>query len=99
MVLWLSQSGWPARRASPPSLVCYALSPTQAIKFAAAQPASAFFALAAVVLAITGAEALYVGNAVLKHFRVSRDGRQWSAAGWSTGGFCAAKLLLHHPNR
>jgi S-formylglutathione hydrolase FrmB len=38
-----------------------------------------------------------VRDAVLEHFRVSRDGRQWSAAGWSTGGFCAAKLLLHHP--
>ncbi|HJV12277.1 MAG TPA: alpha/beta hydrolase-fold protein, partial [Propionibacteriaceae bacterium] len=38
-----------------------------------------------------------VRNAVLKHFRVSPDGRQWSAAGWSTGGFCAAKLLLRHP--
>lgn len=38
-----------------------------------------------------------VRNAVVKHFRVSADGRQWSAAGWSTGGFCAAKLLLRHP--
>ncbi len=37
-----------------------------------------------------------VRNAVLSHFRVALDGRQWSAAGWSTGGFCAAKLLLRH---
>jgi Putative esterase len=37
-----------------------------------------------------------VRNAVLSHFRVTPDGRQWSAAGWSTGGFCAAKLLLRH---
>jgi KUP system potassium uptake protein len=45
--------------------VLRALSPTYAISFVAAQPASAFFALAAVVLAITGAEALY---ADLGHF-------------------------------
>jgi S-formylglutathione hydrolase FrmB len=38
-----------------------------------------------------------VRDAVLAHFRVSRDSRQWSAAGWSTGGFCAAKLVLHQP--
>jgi enterochelin esterase-like enzyme len=38
-----------------------------------------------------------IRNAVIGHVRVSRDGRQWSAAGWSTGGFCAAKLLLRHP--
>jgi len=38
-----------------------------------------------------------VRDAVLAHFRVSRDGRQWSAAGWSTGGFCAAKLMLRQP--
>jgi S-formylglutathione hydrolase FrmB len=38
-----------------------------------------------------------VRNAVLSHFRVSPNGKQWSATGWSTGGFCAAKLLLRHP--
>jgi hypothetical protein len=37
-----------------------------------------------------------VRTAVLRHVRVTRDGKQWSAAGWSTGGFCAAKLLLRH---
>lgn len=35
-----------------------------------------------------------VREAVIEHFRVSPDGRQWSAMGWSTGGFCAAKLAL-----
>jgi hypothetical protein len=28
--------------------------------------------------------------------RLTRDGKQSSAAGWSTGGFCPAKLLLRH---
>ena len=37
-----------------------------------------------------------VRNAVLRHVRVTQDGKQWSVAGWSTGGFCAAKLLLRH---
>jgi S-formylglutathione hydrolase FrmB len=29
---------------------------------------------------------------------VSPLARKWSVLGWSTGGFCAAKLLLHHRN-
>jgi enterochelin esterase-like enzyme len=37
-----------------------------------------------------------VRNAVLKHFRVSAAAGSWSAMGWSTGGFCAAKLMLRH---
>jgi hypothetical protein len=37
-----------------------------------------------------------VRAAVLRHVRVTPEGRQWSAAGWSTGGFCATKLLLRH---
>jgi KUP system potassium uptake protein len=66
MVLWFISIGLAGvvGIAAEPG-VLRALSPTQAIKFAAAQPASAFFALAAVVLAITGAEALY---ADLGHF-------------------------------
>lgn len=35
-----------------------------------------------------------VRTAVLRDVRITPDGKQWSAAGWSTGGFCAAKLLL-----
>jgi Prolyl oligopeptidase family len=35
--------------------------------------------------------------AVTRSLRVSQDGRRWSAMGWSTGGFCAAKLVLRHP--
>jgi hypothetical protein len=37
-----------------------------------------------------------VRTAVLRDVRVTPDGKRWSAAGWSTGGFCAAKLLLRH---
>lgn len=37
-----------------------------------------------------------VRDAVLRHVRVTPDGTRWSLAGWSTGGFCAAKLLLRH---
>ena len=50
------------------------LSPTYAIGFFVAHPASGFFAMAAVVLAITGAEALY---ADLGHF-----GRRPITIGW-----------------
>jgi len=32
---------------------------------------------------------------VIRHFRVTPD--HWSGIGWSTGGFCAAKMLLKHP--
>lgn len=33
------------------------------------------------------------------HLRVSTDGRQWSVMGWSTGGYCAAKLQLRSPQQ
>lgn len=39
-----------------------------------------------------------VRSHVLSSLRVSSDARRWSTMGWSTGGFCAAKLLLHHPS-
>ncbi len=38
-----------------------------------------------------------VRTAVINKLRVDRDGAHWSTMGWSTGGFCAAKLLLRHP--
>lgn len=38
-----------------------------------------------------------VRNAVLHSIRATPNGKQWSAMGWSTGGFCAAKLQLRHP--
>lgn len=34
---------------------------------------------------------------VVRHLRVAAQGRNWSVMGWSTGGFCAAKLLLTNP--
>jgi S-formylglutathione hydrolase FrmB len=30
-------------------------------------------------------------------FRVEDPGKAWTAMGWSTGGFCAAKLVTSHP--
>ncbi|WP_375426422.1 alpha/beta hydrolase [uncultured Friedmanniella sp.] len=35
-----------------------------------------------------------VRDAVVRHFRVSTSAHQWAVMGWSTGGFCAAKLVL-----
>jgi enterochelin esterase-like enzyme len=37
----------------------------------------------------------YVGQ----HYRVQPPGPDWSLIGWSTGGFCAAKLVAAHPDR
>ncbi|KRE40424.1 alpha/beta hydrolase [Knoellia sp. Soil729] len=38
-----------------------------------------------------------VPSALTRHFRVSPPGSEWSVMGWSTGGFCAAKVLLSRP--
>ena len=38
-----------------------------------------------------------VRAAVLQHERVSPARRSWAVAGYSTGAFCAAKLMLAHP--
>jgi hypothetical protein len=32
-----------------------------------------------------------------QHFRVAGLGTSWTVMGWSTGGFCAAKLVMSHP--
>lgn len=40
-----------------------------------------------------------VPQATLTHLRVSDRPDRWSVMGWSTGGFCAAKLLLTESNR
>jgi hypothetical protein len=32
-----------------------------------------------------------------RHFRVAGPGKAWAVMGWSTGGFCAAKLVTSHP--
>lgn len=39
-----------------------------------------------------------VRDAVVRHFRVTTAANRWSAMGWSTGGFCAAKLALRDRN-
>jgi pimeloyl-ACP methyl ester carboxylesterase len=36
-----------------------------------------------------------VKEAVIRHFRVTPA--HWSTIGWSTGAFCASKMLLRHP--
>ncbi|HVN12870.1 MAG TPA: KUP/HAK/KT family potassium transporter [Kineosporiaceae bacterium] len=59
--------------AQHPSVVA-ALSPTYAVAFFRAEPSTAFFSLAGVVLAITGAEALY---ADLGHFGRPAITRAW----------------------
>lgn len=40
-----------------------------------------------------------VPAALTAHYRVERPGPRWSVMGWSTGGFCAAKLLQRHPHQ
>lgn len=39
-----------------------------------------------------------VRSAVVQHLRVSAWPGAWAAAGYSTGAFCAAKLVLRHPD-
>ncbi|MGY2875047.1 dienelactone hydrolase [Marmoricola sp. URHA0025 HA25] len=34
---------------------------------------------------------------VTAHYRVQQPGRDWTVMGWSTGGFCASKLLTSQP--
>jgi enterochelin esterase-like enzyme len=38
-----------------------------------------------------------VPSFVQQHYRVAPPGRAWSVMGWSTGGFCAAKLVTTQP--
>ncbi len=37
-----------------------------------------------------------VPDFTVQHFRVAQPGKPWTVIGWSTGGFCAAKLVLSH---
>ena len=39
-----------------------------------------------------------VRDATLAHARVSGQPKQWAVMGYSTGAFCAVKLLLRHPD-
>jgi enterochelin esterase-like enzyme len=41
----------------------------------------------------------YVPAFVTSHYRVQPPGRGWTVMGWSTGGFCASKLLTSQPAR
>src|SRR6202043_2033013 len=38
-----------------------------------------------------------VRNDMLARYRVSHDPYEWGAAGYSSGGYCAANLALRHP--
>ncbi|GAA2921665.1 alpha/beta hydrolase [Streptomyces mexicanus] len=38
-------------------------------------------------------------DAVLSHYRVGRGAGSWGVIGDSTGGYCALKLAMHHPER
>lgn len=40
-----------------------------------------------------------VRNLVIDHFRAEPGAAGWGLMGYSTGGFCAAKLVLQHPDR
>jgi pimeloyl-ACP methyl ester carboxylesterase len=40
-----------------------------------------------------------VPRAITAQLRVDPPGRHWSVLGWSTGAFCAAKLLYAHPQQ
>lgn len=40
-----------------------------------------------------------VVDSVVARYRTDGPGPRWSLAGWSAGGFCAAKLLLRQPTR
>jgi len=75
MVLWFTTTGVTGlvQVVGEPS-VLRALSPTHAVGFFLAEPGTAFFALAAVVLSVTGAEALY---ADLGHFGRPAISRAW----------------------
>ena len=60
MVFWFATIGfWGARGVSHHPEMLKALSPSYALAFITGHPTAAFFSLAAVVLAVTGAEALY----------------------------------------
>lgn len=99
MILWFTVVGVGGISGivTSPSIL-RAISPTYAIGFVVEHPSAAFFALAAVILAITGAEALY---ADMGHF-----GRRPIATGWLVLVFPALALtylgqgglLLAHPH-
>ena len=99
MVLWFA--GPRGRRArawscSTPS-VLLGLSPTYAVAFIVAHPAIAFVAMGAVVLVITGAEALY---ADMGHFGRSPIRRAWFFLVFpalTLNYLGQAALVLHHP--
>ncbi|MEJ3403870.1 potassium transporter Kup [Rathayibacter sp. YIM 133350] len=98
MVLWfivLAAAGLPMVIQYPAVLL--GLSPTYAIVFIVAHPSISFIALGAVVLVITGAEALY---ADMGHFGRSPIRRAWFFLVFpalTINYLGQAALILHHP--
>ncbi|HVI20416.1 MAG TPA: KUP/HAK/KT family potassium transporter, partial [Gaiellales bacterium] len=75
MVVWFAVIGlWGLREVVAHPSILRALSPTYAVAFFAHDPGTAFLSLAAVVLTVTGAEALY---ADMGHFGRSPIRRAW----------------------
>jgi KUP system potassium uptake protein len=97
-LLWflvLAALGVPHILANPSVLL--ALSPEHALRFIVQQPGIAFIALGAVVLCVTGAEALY---ADLGHFGKSPIRRAWFAVVWPAlliNYFGQGAMLLDQP--
>ena len=99
MVVWfivLGLLGLPPIIANPEILA--ALSPTYAITFLVEHPVTAFIALGAVVLTVTGAEALY---ADMGHFGVQPIRTAWFALVFPSlalNYFGQGALILHDPS-
>jgi KUP system potassium uptake protein len=99
MVLWFAAIGLAGlREVAPHPEVAMALSPSYAADFVAADPGIAFVAMGAVVLAITGAEALY---ADMGHFGRAPIRRAWFGLVFpalTLNYLGQAAVILHHRN-
>jgi KUP system potassium uptake protein len=97
MVVWFAALGLAGlREIAPHPEVLQALSPSYAAAFVAADPGVAFVAMGAVVLAITGAEALY---ADMGHFGRAPIRRAWFAIVFpalTLNYLGQSALILHH---
>src|SRR5690348_1118935 len=97
MVLWFAAIGLAGlREIAPHPEVLQALSPSFAAAFVVADPGVAFVAMGAVVLAITGAEALY---ADMGHFGRAPIRRAWFAIVFpalTLNYLGQSALILHH---
>jgi KUP system potassium uptake protein len=99
MVLWfVTIAGWGVRELAGHPDILRALSPSYAVAFFAHDPGTAFLSLAAVVLTITGAEALY---ADMGHFGRGPIRRAWMLVvlpALVLTYFGQGALVLHDPH-